>query len=105
MEDDPMDRPGDDGFDAPVVGGRGEFAPGSSSGRCAAPDGQKLLSTPGCGFGADRRLGGVPREHSASVPRKGQRGGGSRTQPTASLARDCDLERGQKNREKTPPLR
>src|SRR5258708_40127010 len=97
MEDDPMDRPGDDGFDAPVVGGRGEFAPGSSSGRCAAPDGQKLLSTPGCGFGADRRLGGVPREHSASVPRKGQRGGGSGAAPAASLARDRGWDGDQKD--------
>src|SRR5260370_1383162 len=97
MEDDPVDRPGNDGLDSSVVGRRGEFAPGSPSGQCAAPDGQKLLSASGCGLGADRRLGSVPRQYSASFPRKGQRGGGSRAQPTASVARDLDWDGDQKD--------
>jgi len=56
MKHDPVNRPGDDGVGALLVGRGGQRAAGSSSGRDAARDGDKRLSVPGCSLGADRWL-------------------------------------------------
>src|SRR6266567_5049366 len=71
MEDDPVDRSGDDGLDAPVVGRRSQPAPRSEARGCLIDDGQKVLSATRCGLGSHGWLGRLPRQYSAGLPRKG----------------------------------
>lgn len=86
MEQEPLDRPGDDGLDTRVGGRGGQRTPGSSHGGCGAPDGQRVVPTTRRRDGCDRRVDNLSEPSSTGVARNSPQCRRSRMLPAARLA-------------------